>query len=334
MEANRKILITGASGFIGYSLVDEAINKGYDVYATVRKSTDRSVIESKEINIVEVDFHDSHDLCLKLDDLPRFDFIIHNAGITRSLKKREYFEVNYNNTKRFVEALHQIDKMPRKFLYISSIASFGPGDSKSQSAIGLNTFPWPLTQYGRSKLAAERFITHTPGLPYIILRPTAVYGPRDSNFILAIKLIKKGFDFKIGLKSQKLTFIYVKDLAQLAIKVLESKIEKKSYFVSDGRVYDERDFGKSVAKALEKKVVHLPIPLVLAQGIALLNESVALLKSKAPVLSREKLLELSASNWNCDVKSLKTDYGFIPQYCLETGMRETIEWYKEAGWLK
>jgi nucleoside-diphosphate-sugar epimerase len=126
----------------------------------------------------------------------------------------------------------------------------------------------------------------------------------------------------------------VKDLSKLVINVLESRIEKKSYFVSDGKIYSSRDFGKYVSEALDKKQIQLPVPLAIARVIAFVNETLSYITGEAPLLSREKLRELSARNWSCDIKPLQSDFGFAPKYCLEKGIKETVRWYKDAGWLK
>jgi nucleoside-diphosphate-sugar epimerase len=86
---NNNILITGASGFIGNFLVDEAIKRGYNVFATIRKSTKINRLEEKKVNLIEIDFKDSNNIKNKLLNSPHFKYIIHNAGITKALKNKE-----------------------------------------------------------------------------------------------------------------------------------------------------------------------------------------------------------------------------------------------------
>jgi UDP-glucose 4-epimerase len=333
MEGNKKILITGGSGFIGGFITNEAIKRGYSVYVAVRKSTNIDILKNQNLIIVEIDFSDVTDSNYKILNLPQFDYIIHNAGLTKALKRDDYFEVNYRNTIHFINALTAQSKAPKKFLYMSSLAAYGPGDENSTNPVLLASQPKPLTSYGQSKLFAEKVIT-TSGIPYIIFRPTAVYGPGEKDLFKSVKLINTGIDFQVGTKSQHLTFIYVKDLARLVLDAIESPVSNKAYFISDSNLYSSMEWGKYVSENLNKKIIHIAFPLFLAKGIALINELLLRILKRATLINREKISELSARNWNCDVQALSTDFCFEPEYDLEKGLNETIAWYKKAGWLK
>jgi nucleoside-diphosphate-sugar epimerase len=334
MENSKKILITGATGFIGKFLLDEALKRGYIVYITVRKTTNIEFYKNKHLIIVEIDFFDVRDIYHKVFSLPQFDFVLHNAGVTKSLNKDDFFTVNYESTRQLIFALTVLGKVPSKFFYMSSLASYGPGEKNSCDPIDLNSVPNPVTQYGKSKLAAEKFIIEKSGFPYIIFRPTAVYGPGDRYLLQAIKLISKGIDFQIGIHHQNLTFIYVKDLARLVFNALESSSSNKAYFVSDGSIYKNRDLGNYISRCLKRKSLHVAVPLFLAKNIAGLFELFSAFSKKAPILSVEKLSELSATNWNCNIQPLIEDFNFKAEYDLEKGINETIDWYKNEGWLK
>lgn len=333
MQNSKTILITGASGFIGSFLTDEALKRGYTVYAAVRRSTNTAVLREKNVQIAEFDFHDEESVCHKLSSLPVFNYVIHNAGITRAMNRDDYYEVNYGNTLRLLEGLKASTGLPLKFIYISSIAAQGPFNGNSAANDNPLANSMPLTEYGRSKLAAEQFITKMPGLPYIIIRPTAVYGPGDQAFLKAVKFLRKGIDFKVGTKPQLLSFIYIRDLARVVYDALESTLVNKIWFVSDGTNYNHLDFGKAVSKCLKRNVMHVPVPLGLAMLIGAVNETFARLVNKPPLINREKLAELSATNWNYDNESISRDLGFQAEFDLYTGMNETIEWYKNEGWI-
>lgn len=334
MGYRKNILITGASGFIGNFLLDEAIKRGYLVYVAVRKSTNTELFTNKHVIIVEIDFSDVRDLYSIIFSLPQFDFVIHNAGVTRSLDKGDFFNMNYGSTKRLMLALSQQGKVPEKFFYMSSLAAFGPGELNSSNPIELDSLPAPVSLYGKSKLAAEQFIIENSEIPYIIFRPTAVYGPGDKDLFQAIKLISKGVDFQIGTRLQNLTFIYVKDLARLVFDALESPFSNKAYFVTDGNLYSNQDLGNCVSERLKKKVLHIAVPLLLAKILVTLIEYFSRISKRAPLLNNEKLPELSADNWNCDTMPLVEDFNFRAEYQLCKGMNETIDWYRNEGWLK
>ncbi|HLN54249.1 MAG TPA: NAD(P)-dependent oxidoreductase [Lentimicrobium sp.] len=333
MDAAKNILITGASGFIGNFLTDEALSRGYNVFAAVRKTTDTSILREKKVNLVQIDFYDCTDIFDKISSLPPLKYIIHNAGIIRAVKKEDFHEVNFGNTKRLINVLMRTSKVPDKFLYISSLASLGPCNGQFRSPIGLLTEPAPVTEYGKSKLETERLIESNDWLPYIILRPTAVYGPGDKDMYRLIRFINMGIDLQLGTGSQRLTFIYIKDLVSLAFIALESEVTNKSYCVSDGNPYSEYDFGKAVAGCLHRKVMHVAVPVRVARAIAAVNEYWSTLSGKAPVLNVDKINELSAKSWCCDTRPLMEDFFFRAGYDLQRGMAETIEWYRKMKWI-
>ncbi len=333
MQNSKTILITGASGFIGSFITDEALKRGYIVYVAVRRSTNTAALREKDVHIAEFDFQDEESVLHQLSSLPAFNFVIHNAGITRAINRDDYYEVNYGNTRRLIKGLKATTGLPQKFIYISSIAAQGPCNGNLTEHNNVLDSPMPLTEYGRSKLAAEQYIAKMPGLPYIIIRPTAVYGPGDHDFLRAVKFLCKGIDFRVGTKPQNLSFVYVKDLARVIYDALESPLINRLWFVSDGTNYNHLDFGKAVSKCLKRKVIHIPVPVKLAMVIGAVNETLAGFANKPALINREKLAELSAANWNYDNESISRDLGFRAEFDLYTGMIETIEWYKKEGWI-
>ena len=334
MSEKRRLLLTGASGFIGSFLLDEALSRNYDVYVAVRPTTRLEKFKGKNIQIVTMNFSDSNDVQHKLSSLPPLDYVVHNAGATKPLHKKEFHEVNCENTRRLLTALTVVGKIPRKFLFMSSLAAYGPAPDGIATKVTNQMTPKPLTRYGESKLAAEQFIMNQQEVPFLILRPTAVYGPGDEDFFKTIYLNNKGIDFRIGRHPQKLTFVYVKDLARLVFDALESPVVNKAYFVADGNVYGKADFGMIVAKHLHKKMIAITIPVWLAKLVAMFSETWAVLTRKPTILYVEKINELAAASWDCDIEPLKKELQFEAKYTLEKGLAETIEWCKKEGWLK
>ncbi|MDP4267160.1 MAG: NAD(P)-dependent oxidoreductase [Bacteroidota bacterium] len=331
---NKKVLITGASGFIGNFLIDEGLRNNFEIYAAVRKSSNIAHLKNKNLKIVEINLSDKNSLVNTLSDLPDFNYIIHNAGLTKALKREEYFKVNYHCTKNFAEAIRISRKTPEKFFFMSSLAAFGPGKPKTKDLVKLSDKPSPITFYGESKLEADNYITKQSELPYIILRPTAVYGPGEKDLYQVMKLINNHLEFYIGSDNQFLTFIYVKDLVRAVFRLLESTKVNKSYFISDTKLYQKYDLCNFASEALGKKTLKLSFPIPLVKVIAATLEKLTFLnKGKAPILNIDKIKELSATNWNCDILPLVEDIGFVPQYFLKDGLKETIDWYKNEGWL-
>lgn len=330
----KKILITGASGFIGSFLVEEALKRNYEVYAGIRKTSSKDYLRDARINFLELDFSDHEALHRSISTAPHFDFVIHNAGITRAVKKEDFFVSNYSYTRLLVEALLFHNKVPSKFIYMSSLAAFGPGNPFTMESVQESDKPHPVTHYGKSKLEAETFLSLLPDFPYLIIRPTAVYGPRDKDFLAMFKLIQNHLELIVGANKQQLSFVYVKDLVTAIFLAMESPVLKRAFFVSDGKSYDSAVFGNLLKEQLGKNTLHIKVPALLANLIASISESMQYLSGKPALLNRDKLNELKALNWNCDTTPLFRELGFKPAYDLSAGIRETIFWYREAGWLK
>ncbi|MDH6304896.1 UDP-glucose 4-epimerase [Parabacteroides sp. PF5-5] len=334
-----KVLITGASGFIGAYLVQEALNRGYETWAGVRQGSDRSRLQDERIRFIDLKYNDKkaleEQLCLHAADNGSWDYVIHNAGVTKALQKSDFSRVNAEYTVHLIEALAAADCKPKKFLLMSSLSTYGKGDEKTFAPIRLDDPQLPDTAYGKSKLEAECHLRHQSHFPYIILRPTGVYGPGEKDYFMEIQSIKSGFDFAVGLTPQRITFIYVKDLARVAFQALEKEeILNKQYFVADGDVYTDSTFARLIQDILPKKhVLHARIPTGLVYIACICSEWIGKLLKKSMTLNSDKYIILKQRNWICDVKPLQDDLEFIPMYTLRKGLEESIEWYRKEGWL-
>lgn len=334
-----KILITGASGFIGGFLVKEALNRGYETWAGIRKGSSKEHLKDPRIQFIDLEYNDKEILTSQLARFAReqgaWDFIIHNAGITKTLDKQDFFRINAVYTHNFVEALAKAGCSPRKFLLMSSLSSFGKGDEKTFNPIRLTDTPQPDTAYGKSKLQAEKYVTAQHNFPYIILRPTGVYGPGEKDYFMEIKSIQAGFDFAVGMTPQRITFIYVKDLVTIAFMALEKEnIKNRSYFVADGDVYTDKEYALLIMQTLGKKqVLSARIPLIFVKAACYCSEQISKLTRKVTPLNTDKYIILKQRNWICEVSPLQDELNFTPQYPLHKGLAECIAWYKEAGWL-
>ena len=207
-----KILITGASGFIGSFIVEEALSRGLEVWVAVRKSTNRKYLKDERINFLELNLGDVEQLKTVLAD-HTFDYVVHAAGATKCIKAEDFFKVNTEGTKNFVNALKATNQPMKRFVYLSSLSVFGAIREKMPHTEILDTdTPQPNTAYGKSKYEAEKWLFQQQGLPLVVLRPTGVYGPRETDYFLMAKSIKGHSDFAVGYDRQDITFIYVKDL--------------------------------------------------------------------------------------------------------------------------
>ena len=333
-----KILITGAGGFIGGHIVEEALRLGYDTYAGVRSSTSREYLTDPRIHFVELDFANSERLCNQLNRLKKeiggWDYIVHNLGVTKCKNQQDFYTINYEYTRNFANALVACDMVPLKFIYMSSLSVCGKGDEKNHTPIKLTDTPHPDTNYGKSKLKAEEYLHSLPDFPYIILRPTGVYGPREKDYLLMMKTIKWCVDFRSGWSKQLITFIYIKDLIRAIFLAIESTSVRKKYFLSEERAYSSSGFGDYVAQELGRKfVIPIVFPMWMLWIITHTVEYFNKLTGCTSAINRDKYHIMSQRNWVCDTTSTREELGFIPQYSLEEGVRETVAWYRANKWL-
>jgi nucleoside-diphosphate-sugar epimerase len=333
-----KILITGAGGFIGSFLVEKALSQNMEVWAGIRSSSSREYLQDKRIRFIDLHYENKEKLKQQLVDFAskngKFDYVIHNAGVTRTLHVKDFDTVNFGNTQHLVEALMETGNTPRKFLLMSSLSAYGTGDEKNFTPFKLSDAPKPNTAYGRSKLKAEQTLTSLPDFPYMILRPTGVYGPREKDYLMMLKTVRAGWDISAGFTPQHLTFIYVKDLVDAAFLALESPLVNKHYFVADGDVYSCKEYTRLVKDVLGKKrVLSIKIPLWLLKCISIAAEELSKLTGKPSTLNSDKYKIMSQRNWVCDIGPLVNELGFAPKYKLIDGLKESVEWYKQNKWM-
>lgn len=332
------ILVTGASGFIGSFIVREALKQNFDVWAGIRINSSKNYLRGQGIRFLELDFSHPNELRVQLmghkNMYNKFDYIVHCAGVSKTNKISEFDRVNYLQTKYFIEALAGLNMIPKQFVYISSLSIFGPIHEEDYSMIKEEDAPIPNTAYGMSKLKAELCIKGIPGFPYVIFRPTGVYGPRETDYYLLARSISRHIDFTVGSKRQDLTFIYVKDLVNAIFLGIEKNITQRSYILSDGNTYPSCAFSDLIRKELGNPFVfRIKCPLFILKTISLLAEFVTRRLRRVTVLNRDKYKIMRQRNWRCDISPAVDELGYAPAYTLEEGVKETIAWYKNKGWL-
>lgn len=333
-----KILITGASGFIGSFLVEEALRRDMQVWAGVRASSSRKYLQNESVNFAELDFTDSDRLGKQLENHKKehggWDCIIHCAGVTKCLHKGEFEIGNYWATRFFIETLQSLDMIPRQFVFLSSLSVYGPVHEKDGMSICESDTPVPNTAYGVSKLHAENYIRSLKDFPYVIFRPTGVYGPRERDYFLMAKSISRHIDTSAGFTRQDLTFVYVKDLVQAVFLAVEKQVRCRAYFVSDGNVYSSRTFSDLIRRELNVSfLIRFVCPLAVLKIISFVCGESAKLLGKTSTLNPDKYKIMKQRNWRCDISPLVSELGYRPQYPLEKGVKETVAWYKKEGWL-
>lgn len=332
----KKILVVGAGGFAGGFLVEEGLNRGYEVWAGVRASTSRKYLTDPRIKFLELDFDDYDKLKEALSKAPvegRWDWIVYNLGATKCLSFSDFSKINYEYLRLFTDALNATDKVPGKLLYMSSLSAVGPGDEKEYTPFTEKMIPHPNTRYGASKLKAEMHLAMS-GIPYIIFRATGIYGPRDKDYFLMFEAIKKGVDFSVGYKKQLLSFIYVEDLARAVYDALEKAPVGETYNVAEPRTYTQKEFRDIASKAVGKKhVVGIAMPLWGVKIVSAIAEKWGVARMKPSTLNRDKFNIMKQRNWAVDITKARESFGFSPKVDLREGVEKAVAWYKKEGWL-
>lgn len=330
-----KILITGASGFIGSFIVEEALRQDMEVWAAVRPSSSRRWLADSRIHFIELDLSSPARLKEQLEGRT-FDYVVHAAGATKCLNKEDFRRVNYIGTKNLADAIIALDMPIRRFIFISSLSVFGAiREQQPYHDITENDVPRPNTAYGRSKLEAERYLDSIGNdFPYIVLRPTGVYGPREKDYFMMARSIAAHTDFAVGFRRQDITFIYVKDLVQAVFLALDRGMSGRKYFLTDGSVYSSADFSNLIRRQLGNPwVLRVTAPVWLLKVVAAVSEHVGRISGKAVTLNTDKYNILRQRNWRCDIEPAMDELGYHPHYKLDRGVAETMAWYKDNNWI-
>lgn len=332
------ILITGASGFIGSFLVEEALRRGFRTWAGVRRSSSRKYLQQPGLNFLELDFSQADTLRRQLEEHRaehgRFDYVVHCAGVTKCADPTDFDRVNCGQTRLLADTLQSLDMTPRQFAFVSTLSVFGPVHEETYEPIRESDVPRPNTAYGRSKLLAEQYLQSLTDFPCIIYRPTGVYGPRERDYFLMAQSIARHVDVAVGFRRQDLTFVYVKDVVQAVFCGIERGVSGRAYFLSDGQVYDSRTFSNLIIRELGRPfVLRLRFPLWVLKTVSMLAGNWAAWRGTASTLNLDKYRIMKQRNWQCDIAPAVGELGYRPAYDLERGVRETIAWYKAEGWL-
>ncbi|MFQ5799510.1 MAG: NAD-dependent epimerase/dehydratase family protein [Bacteroidota bacterium] len=325
-----KALVTGATGFIGSHLVQALLEKRWTVRCLLRKSSNALWLRGLPVEIVQGDYFDLSTLQPALEGV---DCVYHAAGLTKAKRKEEYYTANHLVAKNLLQATDQFNPEIRRFVHISSLACVGP--STNGLPVDESTPLKPITTYGRSKMEAElECQRYMDKLPITVVRPAAVYGPRDTDVYEFFRNVKRGVLPTVGFTDRLVSLVHVRDVVGTIVLAAESERSPgQVYFSSSEEPCSWMEVGILIAKVMEKKVVRIPVPKTFVFAIAAFAEFGALFSDKPALINLEKAKEIVRSGWICSVEKAKIELGYKQKVGLEEGLRETVTWYKESGWL-
>jgi nucleoside-diphosphate-sugar epimerase len=324
-----EVLVTGANGFVGSHICEALIKAGFSVRALVRKTSDLTNIKGLPLKFIYGDLNDASSLPAAVAGVR---FIINNAGMVKALHAEDFQRVNCGGTENILSAIKQYNPGISKMIHISSTAASGP--SPGNFPINEEHPPGPLTAYGRSKLAGEMAVlAQKESVRSIVLRPCAVYGPRDKEMYSFFKTIKLGIKPHFGSGENYINFTYVKDLAGAVVKSIASQAPSGSiYFVAEKKSYAYSEASDILAQILNRRTFNLRVPGSVLSLAGKASEGVAKILGKPAMFTQDKVREILSKYWLFDTSKIEREMGFVGTD-FKIGAEETIAWYKEHGWL-
>jgi nucleoside-diphosphate-sugar epimerase len=314
----KTVAITGGTGFIGGTLAEALLGRGYAVRIFTR-SQPRRRLEGAQYAVVSFDDADSLRKAAE-----GADFVVHMAAMLFSRTRAGFEKANVAGTANLAAAAASLARPPEKFVYISSLAAGGP--SAENSPRTEETPDAPVSNYGRTKLGGEKEVLRLPAaVRRTILRPSIVYGPNEYAVSKIAAWVKKGFMVNAG-GAGSFSFVYVDDLVQAVITALENPAtDGNTYYICENRAYIWKDFIAMLAKAMGVKMpfmLDLPRPLLSALGLA--YEAVSLIGGAEPVFNRDKAREGAAPNWAASSLKWERDTAWKGWTSLEDGIKKTF----------
>jgi dihydroflavonol-4-reductase len=325
-----KVLVTGASGFVGSHIADRLIEAGHDVRAILRQSSSLQWLEGKPVEIVRGNMLDVDSLKQSVEGV---NAIVHVAGVTAAKNKEGFYQGNQLPTRALLEAVRKYNPQLDRFIHCSSQTACGP--SLDGQPVTELTPPHPITTYGKSKRAAEEECERArQDFPVTILRLAAVYGPRDTAILTFFQTVSKRLKPLIGLKDKSVNLVHVADVANSVLLSLEKDGAKnETFFIGSEEHYTWRQVSDLTEQILKKKGITVRLPHALVYTVAGLSEFFSMFRSKPSVLNWEKGHDMVQANWTCSVDKAKQLMGYKQNIMLPEGIVQTTEWYKQQGWM-
>lgn len=330
-----KVFVTGGTGFVGVHVVAALQQRGHAVTCLLRDAQKAArVFGTHAPALVPGDLGDAPALAR---GCAAADAVVHLAGLTAARSRAELFAVNVGGVQAMADAVRASGADVRRFVHVSSLAAAGPVTGGVEPS-GREAAR-PVSDYGRSKLAGEEPVRRL-SLAWTILRPPAVYGPHDREFLRLFRVAARGLRIGgrvvapvFGDGSQRLSVVFAADLAEAIARCLESDPAPGIYYPAHRTVTTSRALVEGIATAVGARLHVVGIPRGLVRPLFWLTGNAARLAGRATLLSADKANEILADAWTCSPTALEQATGWQASTELAAGLRRTGEWYRAAGWL-
>lgn len=327
-----KAIVTGANGFLGSHLVDRLLSDGVEVVSIVRPTADLQNLEGSKTRYLKMNLNEKgFNSPAFIEELKTADWVFHVAAATNAYGPEFFYESNVKATLDLANACIQYAPTLKRFVFVSSQAALGPAED-GKSSYDLQA-PRPLTQYGKSKLQAEtELATLSSKLNWIGIRPPAIFGPREVEFAKVIQMAARGVFPVLGGRKQKLSICYVSDVVEALVLAAKSDSARAPsgtcLLVGDLTKPTAVELGQTIGSHFGKKTLTIPIPRGLLFGIAGMNELIGKMRGTHPFVNRDKIQELTHSNWSVDDSRARSMIGYQAKVPLSEGVAKTVEWSK------
>jgi nucleoside-diphosphate-sugar epimerase len=323
------VLLTGATGFVGSHVADAFAAAGFRVRALARSPQRAAGLREHGFDIVHGSLDDAHVLEAACEGV---DVVVHMAALTHARTDAEYVRVNAAGTERLLAAALGARNGPRRFVYLSSLAAAGP--CVDGLGVGADDPERPLTAYGRSKLAGERVVLEAGDrIEVVVLRPPAVYGPRDTDLYHFFRIARWGLVPVPTGPARPLQMVHVADLAQALVRAVAAPSAAGVYHIAEPRTYTWEQVGLLVGEAVGRRVRVVRVPASFISGLAAVSEWAAGAVGRSSIFNRDKAREMLAAGWMCETESARAGLEYEAGIGLAEGLQETARWYRENGWL-
>ncbi len=326
MLERRRVLVTGGTGFVGSHVVDALLQAELRPRCLVRATSNLRWLEGKPVELAQADLRSSQ-LRPLVDGI---DAVIHCAGLTRG-SREALMTANRDGTRALVDACLAAGRSIR-FVLCSSQAAAGPGtlDRPREESDP----PAPTSAYGESKLGAEEAVLRSArDLEVVVLRPVAVYGPRDEDTLTFFKLAARGIIVAPGLRKRLLQLVHVSDLASALLKALDLPEKSgRTYFIAHPEVIDWDGLAEVMREAVSRRAVTARVPTVALRMIGAVAELLGG-GGRPGRIDRRKAADISERAWTCNVGRAMEELDWSPAYDAREGFRDSADWYRQEGWL-
>lgn len=328
-----KVLLTGASGFVGGRLRDALLDAGAEVLAVRRKSSpEPKTTGSRAARSVVAEYDDREGLA-ELVAKERPDYVLHVAGATKGVSYADFQRANVMPTRNLLRATREAHPGLSRFVLVSSLAAFGP--SSPERPHDEASAPSPIEHYGRSKLEAEEVVAQEAGaVAWTIVRPSGVYGPGDVDYFNLFREAVAGRNVYFGNRRRWFSAVYVDDCVRAIVGAARSERARgEGYFVCDGTPVTWETFQEGIVRATGRKAMTLDLPEVLVDLAAFGGELLTKLDGKPRLFNRQKAIMGAQSAWTCGHDKAREHFGYAPEVALGEGIDRTLAWYRDERWL-